>query len=195
MTVLNLNDLRAGDMPGITSAIGNAMAESSAVCLDSQGHTPGVVLVVRGWVSDRVNLIWTPATIQARRGWNDLQEATEEAAEGVATLLARWGTGYVVLLRSRKGTGFDYLLGDSNVVDISEVEKKVTAEWAPVLGDNSLVVRARFEVSGILRGSENIVKGRTELKLKQVSRSDDSGIPAYVIVVEFRKPLAEVTRK
>ncbi len=195
MTVLNLNDLVAGDMPGITSAIGQAMAESSAVCLDSQGHAPGVLLVVRGWLSDRVILNWTPATIQAQRAWNDPQEATEEAAEGMATLLARWETGYVVLLRSRKGTGFDYLLGDSNVLDVSEVERAVTSEWAPLLGDNSLVVRARFEVSGILRGSDSDVRGRTTLKLRQVSRSDDSGIPVYVIVVEFKGPLAEVTRK
>jgi hypothetical protein len=60
MTMLNLNDLGAGDMPGITSAIGNALAESSAVCLEGQGHTLGVLLVVHGWVSDRVHLTWTP---------------------------------------------------------------------------------------------------------------------------------------
>ena len=171
------------------------MAESSAVCLEGQGHTIGVLLLFHGWVTGSVHLMWTPVTIQARTGWNDPQEATEEAAAGVATLLARRETGYVVLLRSWKGTGFDYLLGDSNVLDISEGERAATAEWAPVLNDDSLVVRARFEVTGILRGNDNDVKRRTELKLKQVSRSDDSGIPAYVCVVEFGRPLAEVTRK
>lgn len=128
-------------------------------------------------------------------GWNDLAEAVEEGAAGIAVLLANRETGYLAIARSWKGTGFDYLLGDDDTLNISEAERSVSSQWAKVLGDTALVPRGRLEVSGILNGSDSQVRTRANQKLEQTESSDHWGIPAYVIIVEFGRPLAEVRAK
>lgn len=193
--MLDLNDLGAGQNPGITAAIGNALAEAGAVCLATNHHLPGVPLVVRGRADRRYRLAWPLASAQAARGWNDPAEAVEEGAAGIAVLLANRETGFLVIARSWKGTGFDYLLGDAEARNISEAERAVRSEWSKVLGDTALVPRGRLEVSGILNGSDSQVKARAREKLEQTSRSDSWAIPAFVIVVEFGRPLAEVWEK
>lgn len=92
---------------------------------------------------------------------------------GIAVLLAQKEIGYTVIERSRIGTGFDYWLGKES---------------------NLFQKKARLEISGILRGSNSDVKARIRQKLKQTNRSDGV-LPAYVIVVEFGHPLAEVQKK
>lgn len=84
-------------------------------------------------------------------------------------------TGYKVIERSRRCTGFDYWLGDET--------------------DELLQHKGRLEVSGIRRGENRDVQARVRQKLKQTDRSDDLKLPAYVIVVEFGEPLAEVRKK
>ena len=193
--MLDLNDLGAGQNPGITAAIGNALAEAGAVCLATNHHLPGVPLVVRGRADRRYRLVWPLPPAQAVLGWNDPAEAVEEGAAGIAVLLANREIGYMVLARSWKGTGFDYLLGDAEARNISEGERAVRSEWSKVLGDTALVPRSRLEVSGILNGSDSQVRARAREKLDQISRSDHWAIPAFVIVVEFGRPLAEVWEK
>ena len=51
-----------------------------------------------------------------------------------------------------------------------------------------------LEISGIREGNDQQVKARVQQKLKQTDRSDGA-LPAYVIVVEFGEPLAEVQEK
>ena len=193
--MLDLNDLGAGQNPGITAAIGNALAEAGAVCLATNHHLPGVPLVVRGRADRRYRLVWPLPPAQAVLGWNDPAEAVEEGAAGIAVLLANRETGFLVIARSWKGTGFDYLLGDADILNVSDAERAVTADWAKVLADESLVARGRLEVSGILNGSDSQVRARAREKLDQISRSDHWAIPAFVIVVEFGRPLAEVWEK
>ncbi len=52
---------------------------------------------------------------------------------------------------------------------------------------------ARLEVSGIGAGNEQEVKQRTRQKIMQTSVSDNTNLPAVVVVVEFSAPMAEVT--
>jgi GrpB-like predicted nucleotidyltransferase (UPF0157 family) len=108
------------------------------------------------------------------RSWNDPEEATEYGAVAIAALLAKRETGHTVIERSRKGTGFDYWLGNDSGTLFQQ--------------------KARLEVSGIRHGNERAVQGRVRMKLKQTEPSDGS-FPAYVVVVEFGTPLAEVRRK
>ena len=50
---------------------------------------------------------------QLLRTYADEQSVTERSAVAVSVMLALHTTNYTVIKRSRKGTGFDYMLGDS----------------------------------------------------------------------------------
>ena len=122
-------------------------------------------------------------------------EAVEDGAAGIAIVLSNLLLERLVILRSRRGTGFDYFLGDQNVADITEAELAVTSALAPLLKDEELIVRGRLEVSGIMSGADAQISGRVNQKLQQTDASDHLGIPAHVIVVEFGRPIAEVREK
>ena len=153
-----------GRNPGITPEIGNSLAQAGAVCLEHQGHQLDTRLIVRGHSNHSYRLAWSPVSVQARRGWNDPGEATEDGAAGIAVILANQEVGYMVIARSRKGTGFDYLLGDRDVLNVSDTERVATAGWSQILDDASLIVRGRMEVSGIMRGNDSTVRARGEFE-------------------------------
>ena len=176
MPMLDLNDLGDGSIPAVTPALGNLLAEAGGVCLESQGHTQGVRLNVRGYRANSYALTWQSITSeQARRTWNNHIRATELGAEGIAVLLARREIGHEVIESSWIGTGFDYWLGDES--------------------DTTLQRKARLEVSGIRQGNDRTIRERVRGKLVQTNPSDPSQLPAYVIVVAFEIPIAEVQMK
>ena len=170
---LDLNLLSAG-LPAITPAFGAVLAEAGGVCLEDQGHDQGTQLTVQGHTSNNRALFWPRVTDQAARCWNDPEVATEHGAVGIAVLLAKQEIGFAVIERSRKGTGFDYWLGDEN----------------EGLFDNM----ARLEISGIRRGNKSALSTRINQKIKQTDVSDGC-LPAYIVVVEFGSPVAEVRQK
>ena len=173
--MLDLSELGDGSIPAITPAVGNMLAEGAGVCLESQGHDQGVELVVSGGESDTYPLTWTPVTEQTLRAWADERYATKHGAEAIAALLAIHDLGYAEVEASRQGTGIDYWLGEPS--------------------DYIFEPTGRLEVSGIRRGTESVVRTRVNQKLRQTDRSDATGLPAVVIVVEFGTPVAEVARK
>ena len=193
--MLDLNDLDTDDIPGMDRQKGNDLAKDAAVCLEFQGHAPGVQLTVRGMVDIRYTVIWPLVTAQNLRTRADTQEATEDGAAGIATLLAIRQIGHTVIARSRRGTGVDYWLGNDDNSSVTTAERAMTDEMGYLLQDDSLVVRGRMEVSGILRGSDSEIRRRVRSKLGQTDQSDATGLPVYVVVVEFGRPLAEVRKK
>lgn len=197
---LDLNDLTAGDNPGITPEVGAALAQAGAICLAERGHTQGAPLTVRGDYDNRYQLAWPPVTPQARRTWNDDPDATEDAAAGISVLLANRIVGLEVIARARKSspqhpTGFDYWLGDDRADDMTDAERAATESLSHTLYDANLVARSRLEVSGIRNGNDSVIKARVRRKLRQMRPSDALGLPGYAIIVEFGHPLAEVKRK
>ena len=169
--MIDLDDLGTGRIPAITPAVGNALAEAGAICLESQDHQPGVSLSVRGYREQVHPLTWRLATEQARRSWNSPDTATEKGAEGVAILIAKEVIGYSVIRQSRIGTGFDYWIGEEST---------------------GFSNKAGLEISGIRRGDYSHVRARVRKKLRQANRSRK--LQTYAIVVEFGNPLAEVQR-
>jgi hypothetical protein len=161
----------------LTSVLGGVLAEAASICLENQGHEITCRLQTiqeagnQECLMERVRI-----TIQMRLAYNDLQEATELGACGIAILVARAMTGYTVIERCAKGTGFDYWLGTASASD-STLE--------------ALERKARLEVSGILQGNAATIEGRAREKIQQTRRSAGE-LPAYAIVVEFSRPLAYV---
>jgi len=174
--LLDLNELREG-LYGISCDYGASLAEASGVCLESQNHTRGdTQLHVRGRVEKDHQLSWPQITSKSLTTWNDPEPATEQGAIGIAVLLARKEIGYEIIERARKGTGFDYWIGKTQP-------------------DSLFQDRARLEISGIRQGSESAINARIRQKLRQTDKSDNMSLPAFIIVVEFGKPIARIEEK
>lgn len=172
---IHLNTL-LNETPGITRAVGETFAEAAAVCLEDQRHRSGIAMNVDGDFTGAFSIAWEETTAQMRRCWADMQFATEVGAYGIAVLLVQELTELTVVERARKGTGFDFWLGNK--------------------GDSGRLFQGkeRLEVSGILSGEETIVRSRVRQKLGQTNRSDGK-LPALIIVVEFSKPRSRVVNK
>jgi len=163
-------------LPGITSNWGRFLTEASILCFESQNHPNGVEVKISGISQCKVKFEWKiDVSEQMINSWADEQELTEYGACGVAILLILKLTGYTVIQRSKKGTGVDYWLG-------------LDGEEKPFQN------AARLEVSGIMAGSENVVKARVSKKIKQTAPSDGK-LPAYIAVIEFSNPLSHVVKK
>lgn len=172
--MINLNELSLG-LPAITKSFGAALAEAGAVCFESEGHVQGDIIEIKGDYNNSYKLSWPQVTQQTLKCWNDPEVTTEHGAVGVAVLLAKKEIGYNVIERSRKGTGFDYWLGDDEI--------------------NPFQNKARLEISGIRNGSDNQIRSRVKQKKNQTNPSDRYSLPAFIIVVEFGNPIAEVHKK
>jgi hypothetical protein len=170
---LNLENL-SHQVPALTAAFGACLAEACAICLEEQGHQSGATLLVNGDLSGTFKLDWPAITEQMRRCWNDVEVTREPGAYAIACLLIHKLTPFTVIERSRKGTGIDY--------------------WLSLENDPQMRIAARLEVSGIGQGSARIIAQRVKIKLRQIERTNQIW-PAFVIVVEFGGPIAQVVRK
>ncbi|WP_225913810.1 hypothetical protein [Leptolyngbya ohadii] len=121
---------------------------------------------------------WQPVTEQAKRCWNDEEYTTEQAAYAIAFLLILQLTNLTVIERSRKGTGFDYWLGSQDSTATLPFQRM-----------------ARLEGSEIRRGDRSQINARVKQKLEQTGASDAEGLPAYIIVIEFSRPISVVRTK
>jgi hypothetical protein len=157
--------------PGLTLEKAAALVQAAAVCLHENGHRSGVALKVVASPPSAHALEFDAPTAKAKRAHDDLQEATEDGAMAVAIAVVTRVTKHRVVLRSRKGTGFDW--------------------W---LGPRAGVFEARLEVSGILHGPGE-VNGRVKDKLKQMTPTDAGGLPGYAAVIEFGTPQAAIVEK
>jgi len=176
MGALDLSRLgETPEMPGLTRSAGQYLADAAAVCLEQCGHREPITLNVTGWKPRRYHVICSEVTDRKRRTHNDQQEATELGACAVAISIIHDVAGFAVVERSRKGTGFDYWLGDD---DPYPFQKK-----------------ARLEVSGILRGTDGDLERRVKEKCRQTERSDCTRLEAFVAVVEFGHPMAKVVKR
>ena len=176
---IDLESLALG-VPGISPARGAGMVEAATVCMEKESHVSGVTMTVDGDHERKVSVCWNVLANpeQSARTWADPQEATENGAAGVAAVLVPLLTGLEIVNRSRKGTGFDYWLGQE------DGETK-----------NFLRNHARLEVSGIQNGSERDIKARVAKKERQTRQSDSMPLPAYVTVVEFGTPRSRVKKR
>ena len=175
MELIDLGDLGNGRVPGITPDIGRFFEQAAVVRLESKDHKPGITLKVRGDNTRDYILSWTTVSDQTRRLLEGADTTTENGAIGMAFAVVHRETGYAVSSVHGKGGGggFDYWLADETTQHI----------------------KARLEVTGMGEGTDADIRARKEQKVEQIERSDSWGFSGYIVVVEFRTPLAEVETK
>jgi hypothetical protein len=154
--------------PALYPELGMVYAQAAAVCLDNNQHKQGVCMSIFSGEEHLWPVKWPEVNDQMRRSRNDRDDAARDGAYAVAALLAPELTGLAFIKQSKKGTGFDYWLGKDE----------------HDLFQNS----SRLEVSGIHTGNDSQVKSRISRKKKQTQQSDNTGLAAYVCIVEFGKP-------
>ncbi len=175
---IQLSELRNGSF-AFTEAYGSSLEEACIICLDDQGHDPGVIMEVDGVGKLKYQLYWQKEiTNQMSRCWRDSTFTTEQAAYGIAFLLIPRVTDYSAIERAVKGTGFDYWLGSNHDNDAFLFHKK-----------------ARLEVSGIRNGGDSEIKKRVKRKINQTNLSDATRLPAFVVIVEFSQPVSYIGEK
>jgi hypothetical protein len=178
MKTLILDKLKEG-LPTLTETWGRFLVEAALFCFESQGHKSGVKLTVKGSSNEIYPILWEGhITDKMRKSWGDQEEGVEYGATCVAILLAIRKTKYTTVERSIKGTGFDYWLGDKEDFGSLPFQRK-----------------ARLEISGIRKGDGSDINRRVNLKVEQIKRSDDTGFPAYILVVEFSNPTSRFIEK
>ncbi len=138
---------------GLTKANGTTLAEAASYCLHKNQHPNPVSLRIDGDNEMTCHLKWEVITPEYHNTYADLVEAANFGAAAVGMLMARKFVGERMFVRSVIGTGCDYWLGDSDSRGIFQVH-------------------ARLEVSGILKGSETLIRARVKQKLRQTGRSE-----------------------
>jgi len=169
---LDIADLACGS-PGLTPEEGESRGQAASVCMVNQGHNSPTPTRLSGDYSQICDLVWKTPNQQATRCWNDMQEATERGAYGIAALIVQQLMGLWIVERSRKGTGFDFWLGPRGTDGLLFQDK------------------TRLEVSGILNGDDADISYRLESKVRQMRRSTGPGV---AIVVEFGSPECRIRR-
>lgn len=170
---LDLAKLAGGSPPGITPAMGQYTAEAAAVLLEHNGHKTGVGMAVAASRTSQFSVTWPALHANAKRTHNDLPEAAEQGAYGIAFLLVEELTDLKVIERSAKKTGIDYWLGKGQ--------------------EPLFQAAARLEVSAIIDDADAL-EGRLKAKMKQTDASRGK-LPAYVAVVEFGHPKSVFKRR
>lgn len=171
MEVIQLSNIKKGT-PGISPIEGENLYENCIVALHNSKHDSPVTLNVKGLKNCDYNILWDDIyNDQLRRTYNDDQSVTERGAIAISVLLALIQTNYTIIERSRKGTGFDYMLGDAQ--------------------DTLFTPKARLEISGIMNETgSNTLEKRYNQKSTQTDKTDHLKLPAYISVVEFSTPKA-----
>lgn len=156
--------------PALSKSWSEARFEAAIFCLDHNKHEPGIECLHTSkqksyrlsWVSEVSDTV--------KRTWNDVQDATEMGAEGMAALFADELTPYQIIIRAAKKTGIDYWLGHKDT--------------GPLIFQKS----ARLEISGLIKGSNSEFETRLKKKKQQTEKSLDTKLPAYVAITDFGYP-------
>jgi hypothetical protein len=165
--------LLVNSTPDLAESLGKLMSDCAAVCFDSQGHITGRDMAVLGKLKGRCKVFWHPVSPTMARSFQMDTFVTEWGACGVAILLTQSLTKYKVIEQSVRGTGFDFWLGHKGKLPFDR--------------------KARLEVSGLRPGNDAEVKERRDKKIDQTKQSDNTKLRAYIVIVEFGRPLSHVS--
>jgi hypothetical protein len=152
--------------PGITTAVASVYAECAAICL-SRHHEPPTDLVLDANDRRVVECMWASPSDGMRRAHANADDATRDAAYGVAIAAIEVSLGLHALARAETRTGADYYVG------------------APTNTGLDLEDALRLEVSGVDAGGLEDIRRRLGEKLGQLARAG-SDLPGVAAAVGFQ---------
>ena len=165
---LNLTELETRQHHFLTPAAGVNFGHAASVCFEDQGHGLLTNIIGEGHFVSNYAITRYDVNEEMKRTWNDEEDATEQGAYGMAFLVASNEMKFKAIEKSRKKTGIDYWLGEE---------------------ENFLFQnKVRLEVSGIRKGTDQQLSTRFDGKMAQSKKSDPTGLPALIVVVEFSGP-------
>lgn len=165
---------------GIEESFGKFMAVSCVVCFHSQRHQSGIVLPVNLSLIEEekkeFEVHWDgEVDDNLLKSYKDQNRTTDFGAMCMSILLTLELTDYSSFETSATNNGFDFWLARD---------------------DGELEFSGRLEISGIRKETNtNNVRTRLKQKKKQVKKSDDLDIPAYISIIEFGDPKAAYIEK
>lgn len=171
------------DLPVMTQWRAGECYSALLVCLEHHNHQSGAQADLRNLEETlaTLELVWSkPIDDNDRRNWGEPRNAVEDAAEGIAWLIIHRFTEYTVIERSNIGSGVDFWLGDKEDVDNLVFYQR----------------KARMEVKGRnkLQYDSQILQVVDDA-LEQTTRSDYTGLPAYIVVTEFGQPVIYLVQR
>ncbi|MFK7934390.1 MAG: hypothetical protein AB8G22_12835 [Saprospiraceae bacterium] len=151
-------------------------AEAAAVCFQHCQHSQPVDIKIEGDFQKQLKFSFGKVTQQLLDTRDDLEDAVEEGAYCIAMLVVDELTNLKATKQSQKRTGIDYFLS------------KRKSNFA-------FQSHARLEVSGILKGTIGQINQRLKEKVEQSKKSDYMNVPAFIVVVEFSRPLVKIVKR
>jgi hypothetical protein len=174
MDEINLEEITRGYC-GLTKEWGAFLLQGCIATLSRHDHPKDFQMELTGArrKTIRFKYRWKRRMRQIFRSWGNQKQATEFGAACIGILLALKFEQYEVIESSMIGSGIDYWIGFSDRKGILFQKK------------------ARLEVSGIFEGSQAELDNRFNEKCGQTRVSDDSGLPAFISVTEFSRPVSK----
>lgn len=161
--------------PRLHSSAAAYYGNSASYCLRRHRARGPIFLRYTDTKSERTLRVQAHVITRAVRAtFNDLQDATEHGAYGVALLTAALEMGATLAERSYKGPGFDFHLYPPGLGTSLDPDDIFSGTWA-------------LEVSGLLQGTAADVDGRLREKRRQVASAAKIQ-PTLVAIVEFSEP-------
>lgn len=171
---IDLTQLENKNYNGCNKNMLATMTESASVCFAEHKHNNPINCYIEGLFINNCDIKYKVVDDSMKATYNDRDRAVEDGSYSIAFAIIEAYTGLQPVLKSAKGNGFDYHMGNKadNLVGFEP--------------------KARLEVSGIFHSKSNsTIEKRYKEKFDRLSKYNISS-PAYIVIVEYSKPLIKV---
>lgn len=179
--VLDLDTLTQA-LPRVRASLIEYIYDAAVFLQNHHRYQTGLCCEIRSLeeMLHNARLVWTrPYSECMENTFGDTSYAVEFAAEGIACLTIRATTEFTAIRRSQRNDGVDFWLTESDDRD------KFPFQFA-----------ARMESKGITEARyPSDIKSKIEEGSNQSKRSDESRLPAYILVTDFGEPVVVKVQK
>ena len=180
-SILELDKIHQA-IPYMKKSLADYIYDAAVFCFHHHRHQSGIRCEVQSLEETFlvVSIVWTKQFADdIKRTFGGTDYAVEFAAECIACLTIRAITEYTVIERSQRFDGVDFWLAERSDEDKLSFHRS-----------------ARMESKGITEARyPSDIKAQVDKGIKQSKRSDNTLLPAYIIVTEFSTPVVVMVQR